>query len=79
MLGGIEVHAILKKEGAHGASGKTNNAGYYEIFLHMHNWDAGLMVAVSAKGFTKEFIANYDSSDKFTKRQQSLDFVILDK
>ena len=73
-LPGTEVHAV--PQGGHGASGKTNEAGYYEIFLHMHNENAGATVEVSAQGVKKTFVADYDTSDTITRRQQSLDLTV---
>ena len=75
-LTGIEVHAAPQKKGGHGSSGKTNDSGYYEIFIHMHNEDAGTRVEVSAQSTSKEFVAEYDPNDKVTKRQKSIDLVI---
>ena len=72
-LPGTEVHAVPQVKGGHGASGKTNEAGYYEIFLHMHNENAGATVEVSAQGAKKTFVADYDPSDTITRRQQALD------
>lgn len=75
-LPGVELHAMPRVKGGHGASGKTNEAGYYEIFLHMHNENAGATVDVSAHGVTKTFVADYDPSDTITRRQQSLDLTV---
>ncbi len=71
-----EVHAMPQVKGGHGASGKTNESGYYEIFLHMHNENAGATVEVSAQGAKKTFVADYDPSDTITRRQQSLDLTV---
>ena len=73
---GIEVHAAPQKKGGHGASAKTNDSGYYEIFMHMHNEDVGTKVIVTAQSAQGEFVAEYDPSDKVTKRQQALDLVL---
>ncbi|NKB82453.1 MAG: c-type cytochrome [Nitrospirales bacterium] len=73
---GVEVHAMPQKKGGHGASAKTNDSGYYEIFIHMHNEDVGVSVTVTAQSATGEFVAEYDPSDKVTKRQQSVDLVL---
>lgn len=75
-LPGTEVHAMPQVKGGHGASGKTNEAGYYEIFLHMHNENAGATVEVSAQGVKKTFVADYDPSDTITRRQQALDLTV---
>lgn len=75
-LPGTEVRAAPQVKGGHGASGKTNEAGYYEIFLHMHNENAGATVEVSAQGVKKTFVADYDPSDTITRRQQSLDLTV---
>lgn len=75
-LSGIEVHAIPQKKGGHGASGKTNDGGYYEIFMHMHNEDVGTTVIVEAKNAQEKFVANYDPNDKVTKRQKAIDLVL---
>lgn len=75
-ISGIEVHVTPQKKGGHGASGKTNETGYYEIFMHMHNEDAGTTVTVSASKAQGEFVANYDPADKVTKRQASVDLVV---
>ena len=73
---GIEVHVMPQTKGGHGASGKTNDSGYYEIFLHMHNENVGATVQVSAKSVKEEFVATFDPNDKVTKRQKSLDLVL---
>ena len=75
-LPGAEVHAMPRVKGGHGASGKTNESGYYEIFLHMHNENAGATVEVSAQGAKKTFVAAYDPNDTITRRQQSLDLTV---
>jgi cytochrome c553 len=75
-VAGIDVQAKPAGEHAHGAVGKTNQDGYYEIFLHMHNENAGAKVTVSAKNTSKEFVANYDPNDKVTKRQASVDLTV---
>lgn len=75
-LPGVELQAMPQVKGGHGASGKTNEAGYYEIFLHMHNENAGATVEVSAQGVKKTFVADYDPNDKITRRQQSLDLTV---
>ncbi|MGH7231260.1 MAG: c-type cytochrome [Nitrospiraceae bacterium] len=72
----VDVQAKPIKEHAHAGSAKTNQDGYYEIFLHLHNEDAGTKVVVSAKGAQKEFVANYDPNDKVTKRQASVDLAV---
>jgi mono/diheme cytochrome c family protein len=73
---GVEVQAKPLKEHGHAGTAKTNDEGYYEIFLHLHNEDAGTKVVVSAKGAQKEFVANYDPNDKVTKRQASVDLAV---
>ncbi len=77
-VAGVTVLAMPKVKGGHAASGKTNDGGYYEIFLHMHNENAGATVAVSARGVTKNFVADYDSGDTTTRRQQSVDLIVAD-
>lgn len=75
-VAGVAIHAMPQVKGGHGTSGKTNEAGYYEIFLHMHNENAGATVEVSAQGVKKTFVADYDPNDKVTRRQQSLDLTV---
>jgi len=75
-IAGIDVQAKPAGEHAHGAVGKTNAEGYYEIFLHMHNENAGQKVTVSAKNVQKDFVANYDPNDKVTKRQAAIDLTV---
>ena len=77
-VAGVAVRAMPRVKGGHAASGKTNDSGYYEIFLHMHNENAGVTVAVSARGVTKEFVADYDPGDTMTRRQQSVDLTVAD-
>jgi len=72
-VAGVEVQAKPLKEHAHAGSTKTNPDGYYEIFLHLHNEDSGTKIVVTANGASKEVVANYDSNDKITKRQASVD------
>jgi mono/diheme cytochrome c family protein len=64
------------KEGRESHETKTNKEGYYEIFLHIHNEDAGTKIVVSAKDAKKEIVANYNPEDKVTKRQAAVDLVI---
>lgn len=71
-----EVQAKPVKDHAEPGSGKTNPQGYYEIFLHLHNEDAGTKIVVSSGSARKEITANYDPNDKVTKRQASVDLVI---
>ncbi len=78
-MAGVAVRAMPVVKGGHAASGKTNDSGYYEIFLHMHNENVGATVAVSASGVTKEFVANYDPGDTTTRRQQSVDLTVAGK
>ncbi|MGH7253962.1 MAG: hypothetical protein ACREIE_09220, partial [Nitrospiraceae bacterium] len=73
---GVEVQAKPMKQDAHAGSVKTNQEGYYEIFLHLHNEDSGTRISVSAKGAQRELVANYDPNDKVTKRQASVDLVM---
>jgi mono/diheme cytochrome c family protein len=75
-VAGVEVQAKPIKEHAHAASAKTNQEGYYEIFLHLHNEDSGTKIVVSAKGAQKEIVANYDPNDKVTKRQAAVDLAV---
>lgn len=75
-LPGVQVNAKPMKKHAHGGSAKTNQEGYYEIFLHMHNEDAGTTVTVSGKGVHKEIVADYDPNDKVTRRQASVDLTV---
>ena len=72
-LADIEVQAKPLKEHAHAGSVKTNQEGYYEIFLHLHNEDSGTKITVSAKNAQKDVVANYDPNDKVTKRQAAVD------
>ncbi len=78
-LSGVAVQVAPRVKGGHAASGKTNDGGYYEIFLHMHNENAGSTVAVSAQGVTEEFVADYDPNDKTTRRQQSVDVTVVEQ
>jgi len=75
-LANVEVQAKPSKEHAHPVSTKTNQEGYYEIFLHLHNDDSGTRITVSANGVQKDIVANYDPNDKVTKRQASVDLVV---
>jgi mono/diheme cytochrome c family protein len=75
-LQGVEVQIKPLKEHAHAASVKTNAQGYYEAFLHLHNEDSGTKIVVTANGVQKEVVANYDPSDKVTKRQASVDVTV---
>ncbi len=75
-VAGVEVKATPLKAGGHPGSAKTNAEGYYEIFLHLHNEDAGTKIQVSAGGAQKEILANYNPADKVTKRQLSVDLTV---
>ncbi len=75
-VSGVEVMAMPLKDHGHGSKAKTNAEGYYEIFLHMHNEDAGTKVKVAAGKAEKVFVANYDPNDKVSKRQESVDLTV---
>lgn len=72
-VAGVEVKAAPQKKDGHAGSAKTNQEGYYEIFLHLHNEDSGTKIVVSAGNAQKEVTATYDPSDKVTKRQTAVD------
>jgi mono/diheme cytochrome c family protein len=72
----LPVMAQPLKEGRESHGGKTNKEGYYEIFLHIHNEDAGTKIVVSAQDAKKEITANYNPADKVTKRQAAVDLVL---
>ncbi len=72
----LPIIAQPLKEGREGHGGKTNKEGYYEIFLHIHNEDAGTRIVVSAKDVKKEIVATYNPEDKVTKRQAAVDLVL---
>ena len=42
----------------------------------LHNEDSGTKIVVTSKGVSKEVIATYDSNDKVTKRQTSVDLAV---
>jgi len=73
---GVEVQAKPIKADAHAASTKTNQQGYYEIFLHLHNDDSGTKITVSTGAAQKVVVATYDPSDKVTKRQAAVDLIV---
>ncbi len=75
-VAGIEVQAKPLKKHGHPGSGATNEQGYYEIFLHLHNEDTGTKIVVSGKGAQAEIVADYDPTDHVTKRQASVDLVV---
>jgi mono/diheme cytochrome c family protein len=72
----LEVQVKPLKEHVPVGSVKTNQEGYYEIFLHLHNEDFGTKILISAKEAQKEVVANYDPNDKVTKRQASVDLTV---
>ncbi len=73
---GVTVLAKPLKADREAHDGKTNNEGYYEIFLHIHNEDVGTKIEVSAKDAKKEITANYNPEDKVTKRQAAVDLAL---
>ncbi|MBA2251603.1 MAG: c-type cytochrome [Nitrospirales bacterium] len=75
-VAGVDVQAKPLKAEGHAGSTKTNPEGYFEIFLHLHNEDSGTKIVVTSKGVSKEIIATYDSNDKVTKRQTSVDISV---
>lgn len=75
-VAGVDVQAKPLKAEGHAGSTKTNPEGYFEIFLHLHNEDSGTKIVVTSKGVSKEIIATYDSNDKVTKRQASVDLSV---
>ncbi len=72
----MKVAARPAKDGSHAASATTNEVGYYEAFLHLHNADAGTTIVVSTGDKKKEFQATFDPADKTTKRQAAIDFTL---
>ena len=72
----LPIKAQPLKEGREGHDGKTNKEGYYEIFLHIHNEDAGTKIVVSANNVKKEVTATYNPEDKVTKRQAAVDLIL---
>jgi mono/diheme cytochrome c family protein len=75
-VAGVDVQAKPLKAEGHAGSTKTNPEGYFEIFLHLHNEDSGTKIVVTSKGASKEITAMYDSNDKVTKRQASVDLAV---
>ena len=75
-LAGVEVEAKPMKKHGHPGKATSNQEGYYEIFLHLHNEDAGTKITVSAGGPKKEIVAQYDPSDKVTRRQATVDLSV---
>ena len=73
---GVEVQAKPMKADAHPSSTKTNQQGYYEIFLHLHNDDSGTKITVSAGAAQQVVVATYDPNDKVTKRQAAVDLIV---
>lgn len=73
---GAEVLAKPMKADAHGVSTKTNQQGYYEIFLHLHNEDTGTKITVSSGATQQVVVATYDPNDKVTKRQAAVDLIV---
>src|SRR5206468_3692329 len=73
---GVEVQAKPMKADAHASITKTNQQGYYEIFLHLHNDDSGTKITVSAGAAQKVVVATYDPNDKVTKRQAAVDLIV---
>ena len=72
----MKVAARSANDGSHATSATTNGQGYYEAFLHLHNADVGATIVVSTGDTKKELTANFDPSDKMTKRQAAMDFTL---
>jgi len=72
----VKVAARPTQDGSHGASATTNEQGYYEAFIHLHNADVGATIAVAVGNKTQEIVANFDPLDTKTKRQASIDFSV---
>ncbi|HIA13889.1 MAG TPA: c-type cytochrome [Nitrospirales bacterium] len=72
----MKVAARPAKDGSHATLATTNQAGYYEAFMHLHNADDETTIVVSAGDKMKEFTATFDPSDKTTKRQAAMDFTL---
>ncbi len=73
---GVEVKATPKKKHRHPGKATSNKEGYFEIFLHLHNEDAGTRISVSSGGAQMEIVANYDPNNKVTRRQASVDLAV---
>tara|TARA_B100000315_G_scaffold260608_1_gene323400 strand:- start:154 stop:1218 length:1065 start_codon:yes stop_codon:yes gene_type:complete len=72
----MKVSARPAKDGSHATSAITNKDGYYEAFLHLHNADVGAVIRLSVRNQKKELRADFDPSDKKTKRQATIDFIL---
>lgn len=60
-----------------GETAFTDNHGYYEVVLHLHNDNLGDEIRVEALGETKTLTATFDPEDRTTERKVQLDFGAL--
>ena len=72
----MNVAARPVTAGGHATSATTNQAGYYEAVLHLHNADVGVTIVVSTGDVKKELQAIFDPADKVTRRQAAMDFTL---
>lgn len=52
----------------------TDENGYYELLLHLHNDNLGDEIVIKARDQEKRIKANFNSQDRFTERRAEVDF-----
>ena len=57
-----------------GATAFTDNTGYYEVLLHLHNENLGDEIRVTALEETKTITATFDPEDRKAHRKVQVDF-----
>ena len=57
-----------------GGTAFTDENGYYEVLLHLHNDNIGDEIVIKAQAQEKRMKASFDPQDHFTERRAQLDF-----
>ena len=57
-----------------GGTAFTDENGYYELLLHLHNDNLGDEIIIKAQDKEKRVKASFDPQDRFTERRAEVDF-----
>jgi len=57
-----------------GGTAFTDEKGYYELLLHLHNDNLGDEIVIKARDKEKRIKANFDPQDRVTERRAEVDF-----
>jgi hypothetical protein len=69
----IKVMVVDNRIGE-GSTAFTDQDGYYEVLLHLHDANQGDEIAITTPDETKTVTANFDPEDHTTERKVQVDF-----